>query len=487
MTDLRLMIEVVAPGLLTTVQDLGRPGFMGIGVTPGGALDRSALVLGNRLVGNEPGAAALEVTLLGPRLRFSGTAIVALTGAHLGASIDGDVLPSWQPFRVDPGAEIAFLPSAVAGPGARAYVCVAGGIDVELIMTSRSTDLFGGFGGWHGRALHAGDAIPVGASRSVPDDLLRRRLSVPPPERAPDRPIRAVLGPQEHRFTSDGIAAFFESDYRVLPQSDRMGLRLSGTAIELVNGADMISEGIAHGAVQVPGSGQPIALLAARQTIGGYPKIATAIAADLDALGQRRPGDPVRFEKSGVSEARSLALAYHAELGEGSVVVGPPSIPGWSSPPTGADEEITGMPAVEGWTPDGIARLVDALRGANVMTFRLELVSAGLTLDVSWQAPTDGVADPPAEALERGPMGHEAAGGEVVRAPLLGVFFRRPSPDEPVFVEEGQPVEAGATIGLIEVMKTYHEVTAPRAGASVAFLVEEGDTVEYGQPIAEID
>ena len=474
---------VLEPGLLTTVQDLGRPGLMRFGVTPGGALDRTALVLGNLLVGNEPGAAGLEITLIGPRLRFSKPAVVVLTGADLGATLNDVTLPLWAPAAVRSDDELAFLPTPTGA--ARAYVCIAGGVSVDLVMGSRSTDLFGRFGGWSGRALEAGDELPLVAPRAPIDHLLRRRLAHPPPKYDQNIPVRVVLGPQADLFTSDGLATFLDGAYAVSPQSDRMGLRLTGPGIAHRDGADLISEGIAHGAIQVPGDGQPIVLLSGRQTIGGYPKIATVIGADLDALGQRRPGHSVRFAAVDLQAARALTLTYHAALGDDAVMTEPRPVLGWTDdqPPREEDDDAK----MSAWNPVEVTKLVAALRNAGVSSFRLEVASAGLKLEVHWGASGPGLE---ADQSEVAAGSAKAAGAtppeDLVTAPLLGVFYRRPGPDQPPFVAEGESVEAGQPIGLLEVMKTYHEVNAPRAGLLIAFLVDDGQYVEYGAPIARL-
>lgn len=484
---------VLGAGLQTTIQDLGRPGLMRFGVAPGGALDRRALILGNRLVGNDAGAAALEITLVGSHLLASSPLVAALTGADLGATLNGASLPRWEPFLVGDGDEIVFQPGDAGTTGVRAYLCIAGGIAVEPVLGSRSTDLFGGFGGWDGRPLRAGDRLPVGEPAAPFNALMRRRLAGPHPVSDPAAPIRVVLGPQLDRFTYEGIAAFLGDRFAVAPRSDRTGLRLDGPPVAHARGADLVSEGIGHGAVQVPGDGRPIVLLAARQTIGGYPKIATAIGADLDRLGQLRPGDPVRFEAVDVATARSLTLAARAALGSATVTTRP-STPGIDAsrlpprPPVAEDDLESQAVA---WTPDAIAALAAALRDAEVSSFRLEIGSLGLRLEFDWVTGSRG-ADTgnedgglPQHTAPPDPGGAEAA-DEVVTAPVLGVFYRRSAPDRPPLVVEGELVEAGQPLGLLEVMKTYHEVTAPRAARVAAFLVEDGDFVEYGRPIVRL-
>ena len=476
---------VVEPGLLTTVQDLGRPGAMRFGVAPGGALDRAALILGNRLVGNPAGAAGLEITFLGPRLRFGAATVVALTGADLGATLNGAAAPCWVPVSVAAGDEIGFAPP-VNATGARAYLCVAGGIAVAPVMGSRSTDLFGGFGGWRGRGLRAGDHLPLGEAGAPLADLPRLRLVAPPPRHDPTDPVRIVLGPQQERFTDEGLATFLGAAFAVSAKADRMGVRLTGPAIAHHHGADLISEGIAHGAVQIPGDGAPIVLLAARQTVGGYPKIATVIGADLDGLGQRRPGDPVRFIAVDVPAARALTRDYLDRLDAGAVITALPPATGWS-PTEGTDapsDDEGGGDAAGGWDAAAVAHLIGALREAGVSYLRLEVATAGINLEL--RRGPDG---------ELGPAATEGAVAaskpdrdkDLVTAPVLGIFYRRTGPDQPPLAEEGHRVEAGQPLGLLEVMKTYHEVTSPHAGVLIAFLVEDGQFVEYGEPIARVN
>jgi KipI family sensor histidine kinase inhibitor len=281
-------LEVMEPGLQTTVQDLGRPGQGRIGVSPGGAADRGALIAGNRLVGNPEGAAGLEITLAGPRLRVLQPLRLAVTGADLGAAINGlRVLPGAM--RVaGPGDEIAFG-QGTAG-GARSYLCVAGGIDVPVRLGSRSTDLVAGFGGHEGRPLRAGDRLKVGPQRGTP-----RSPQIPARRQGDPTTLRVTRGPQLDRFPVWAWQALTNRVFTVSPSSNRMGVRLEGHTLIPTGGADIISEGLVTGAIQVTGEGQPIIMGGARATIGGYPKIATVIAADLDLIGQLAPCGQVRF------------------------------------------------------------------------------------------------------------------------------------------------------------------------------------------------
>lgn len=299
------MIQVQSPGMFTTVQDLGRYGYGPLGVSPSGAADPIALRLGNLLAGNPETGAALEMTLLGGTFLFTEDAVIAVTGSDFAPTLDGNPLPLWTSCKIRPGQTLKLGPTQ---SGARCYLCVRGGIAVKPFLGSASTHILSRLGGLEGRALRKGDVLHVhempaakfnGQRRFAPEVAARfGRRSV----------LRTTVGPQTDLFSSDAIDAFYKSRYRVTEQSNRMGLRLEGAALETPHSGQMISEGVSLGAVQVPAGGQPIILFVEQQTTGGYPKIANIVSADLPGVGQLRPGNEIQFELVGPEAARKLIV-----------------------------------------------------------------------------------------------------------------------------------------------------------------------------------
>lgn len=309
------MFNILDGGLLTTVQDLGRRGYERFGVPTAGAMDLFALRAANLLVGNPPEAAALEITLGGLRLQTTDDCLIAVAGADLSLQVHGWVLPPWGAILARRGWTIEF---GARKTGCRAVLAVAGGIAVPAVMGSRSTYLPGRFGGLGGRPLRAGDALPLGTA--APGILETAGRSLNPlilPNYSDTPTVRVVLGPQDDHFTDQGLATFLSGEYRVSSTSDRMGCRLEGPAIAHRGPAEIISDGVPLGAVQVPADGRPIVLLADRQTTGGYPKIAVVISADIPLLAQCVPGiSRVRFAAVSVEEAQSIYRRQFAALYE---------------------------------------------------------------------------------------------------------------------------------------------------------------------------
>lgn len=304
---------VVEPGLMTTVQDLGRVGQLARGVPTAGAMDPLALRLGNRVVGNPEDAAGLEFGFLGPVLEAADGPVrlaVAAGGCRprLARGEAETPVDPWRSLRLDPGDRLIVGPLSGVGNG---LVVVAGGVAVPPMMGSRSTYARAGIGGLEGRVLAAGDRLPVGAAA---EDGPEHALGGSADALYGDGPIRVVLGPQDDHFTEAAVAAFLSAPYRITKEADRMGFRLDGPALEHHEdkGYNIVSDGIATGAVQVPGNGLPIILLADHQSAGGYPKIACVASCDLPRLGRMTPGTTLTFEAVAVDDAEALRRGQEA-------------------------------------------------------------------------------------------------------------------------------------------------------------------------------
>uniref|UniRef100_A0A832EK29 Biotin-dependent carboxyltransferase family protein n=1 Tax=Desulfacinum infernum TaxID=35837 RepID=A0A832EK29_9BACT len=296
-------LAIEASGLLTTVQDAGRYGFQDKGVPVSGAMDRAALELGNELVGNTPGAAALEIFSGGFRARFLTEVSFTVTGFDPDVRLNGHGVDLWTPHTARAGDVVSIDAGRL---GLWHYLCLAGGIDVPFVLGSRSTYLRGRFGGLEGRALRPGDVLetePPGPS--FPLESLPQNLR---PAYAAHPTIRVVLGPQAEAFSPEAFDAFLGAPYVVSTRSDRMGMMLDGPRLKHRATADIVSEGVAFGAIQVPGEGLPFVLLADRPTTGGYTKIATVLSVDLPLLVQTAPGRSVRFQAVDLLEAREAHL-----------------------------------------------------------------------------------------------------------------------------------------------------------------------------------
>ena len=328
-------VLVERPGMLTTVQDCGRHGWQHVGVVPSGAMDSDSLQLANALVGNDLNLAGLEITLRGPTLHFQCDTLVALAGAQFDARVttDGRELPCPlnRPVLLHAGARLS-----IDQPrhGFRAYLAVAGGIDVPTLLGSRCTYLAAAMGGFEGRALKKGDQLPLasdaqalaharfgqlahGSATSTPNMPLQSvRWSVAPRSLPRDEPVvvRCVDGHHRELFSPEALAAFEAGSYRISPQSNRMGYRLLGARLERIQAGDILSEPTALGTVQVPADGLPIVLMADHQTTGGYAKIAEVAGADIARLAQLRPGQELRFVRCTLTDARALAQAGHQAM-----------------------------------------------------------------------------------------------------------------------------------------------------------------------------
>jgi KipI family sensor histidine kinase inhibitor len=424
-------IEVLDGGLLTTVQDLGRYGYQRYGVPVAGAMDVRALREANALVGNDGTEAGLEMTLVGPALRFDAEAAIAMTGGDLGPRLNGRPVPLGRPLPVCRGDT---LTCDGRRHGLRMYLAAAGGIDVPPVLGSRSTYLASGFGGYEGRALRAGDRLPLpgGARRTVNRSLTAPRR--PPAEPGGSVVIRVVLGPQDDAFTPEGLDTFLSAVYELSAASDRLGCRMTGPRIAHRRGADIVSDATAFGSVQVSGDGQPIVLMADRGTTGGYTKIATVISADLSLLAQASPGDRVRF--GAVDRAAAVAALREAEAAIAAIRQAADAGPAGAAGEDIYDEDHGAAFAAEG--VDDFARALDARTGG------------------------------------------ERASSAAVLAGMTGLVVA-------VMVAPGDEVTERQTLLVVEAMKMQNPVRAPRAGRVARVPVAAGAPVSSGTVVVEFE
>lgn len=304
------IFKVLKPGFFTTVQDLGRFGYLKCGVPISGAMDTFSHTAANVLVGNKPEDATLEVTLTGPELQALAKTQIAVTGGAVSLNINDQKAPMWQTLEVQEGDIISF---GKIENGCRAYLSVRGGINVPFVLGSRSTYVRGGFGGINGRPLKSGDEIEgftvslLDVQYVLPEKLVPKFTGI--------YHVHVVLGPQADMFSKKGVNTFFSSQYTVTPESDRMGYRLEGPAIQHKAKADIVSDTLLPGAIQVPKNGEPIIIMRDAPTSGGYAKIAVAITPDISLLGQARPGDVIAFSKITLREAQQKTREFYRLLG----------------------------------------------------------------------------------------------------------------------------------------------------------------------------
>lgn len=299
---------VVKPGLLTSVQDLGRYGHQASGVPVAGPMDSFSHRVANQLVGNDSHAATLEITLIGPELIADASTTMAIAGAQFEVTCDDRAVPIGASFTVTRGQRIKF---GRIVQGARAYLAVAGGIQTPPVLGSRSTHLVSHMGGFEGRALIAGDRVPIIDDATVRPQRKAAGLVLPSKGRAL---LRVIPGPQADWFEADALKTMDGVSFRISPQSNRMGYRLQGPPLVRVHDRELISEPLGIGAIQVPAAGEPILLMADRQTAGGYPKIGYVISADLPLAGQLAPGDFIEFNLCSQQEAVAALIARERQL-----------------------------------------------------------------------------------------------------------------------------------------------------------------------------
>ncbi|PLS14770.1 KipI antagonist [Bacillus sp. M6-12] len=313
------MLTIIKPGLLTTIQDLGRYGFQKYGVIASGAMDRFAHRVANILVGNEENAPTMEITLLGPQIEFNENVLISICGGDLAPMINGLPVRPWRSVFIKKGSRLTF---GSPRSGCRAYIAVAGGFSVPKVMNSSSTYLRAEIGGIFGRALKEGDQLRFGVpgilSKKMGESMTASMVERPftemdwsvaadiMPYSVTEPSVRITRGRQFHLFTNDSLESLFAERFQVTPQSDRMGYRLKGPSLQLENAEEMLSEAVTFGTIQVPSEGNPIVLMADRQTTGGYPKIGQVASVDLPLVAQMKPGEFIRFTEVSTQEAQRL-------------------------------------------------------------------------------------------------------------------------------------------------------------------------------------
>lgn len=304
-------IKIVKAGLFTTIQDKGRWGYQRFGMSVAGAMDHFATRVANMLVGNDEYAAVLEGTYLGPEIIFDCDEVIAITGTNMKPKINGEAIEMWTSIPVNAGDKLTF--SGVLR-GLRCYIAFSRGLDVPDIMGSKSTFTRGNVGGFEGRKLANNDEITLGERKLDSTGSYLPKKYIPLYEK--DQIIRVVMGPQDDHFTDEAIETFLNSSFKITSEADRMGYRLEGPKIVHKTVADIISDGIVFGSIQVPGHGSPIVMMADRATTGGYTKIATAITPDLSVLAQMSPGGSMNFKKVTVNESHELYKEYESKFAE---------------------------------------------------------------------------------------------------------------------------------------------------------------------------
>lgn len=463
---------IVEPGLLTTIQDGGRWGYQQYGVAVAGAMDHFSMEVANKLLGNPGQGPLLEMTLSGASFQVTEETYMAITGADMGARIDGNDIPMWETFLLKPGQTLSF---SLAKKGIRTYLALGGSFDLDPILGSLSTYLPGKMGGFKGRKLEKGDVISL---KNLDKDLEMRGFPESlRPTYSPGEEIRVVLGPQDDYFTDQGKEDFLSSDYSLTDKVDRMGYRLKGAKVAHLDKADIISDGILFGSVQVSGDGQPTIMMADHQTTGGYTKIATVISPDLCKLAQMKPGDKIRFKEVSPDQAQGIYKSWRRDLDK--------------IQETFID---TGRKDVEmdNIGVESIGKIMDYFASSEVNEmvfeygdFHLELKKNSKAGESKTSRPGKKKDDFPVQV--KNPVVEVDENIAQVKAPVDGVCYRAPGEGEEPFVEVGQRVAQGDTLLIIEVMKMMNEIKAPRDGVIKSIDFENEERVEAGKVILTIE
>ncbi len=443
-------IKVLQAGALTTIQDLGRVGYQKFGIPVTGVMDEYSFRLANILVGNEEGEAALEMTLLGPKLAFDADTVFAITGADLAPTLDGKKVPMFTSVLAKKGSVLSF---GVCKKGMRAYLAFAGAIDVPAPNGSKSTFMKSKIGGFEGRKLEKDDELLVDARAAESGLTVAREFYT---DIGTELSLRVVLGPQDDYFTEEGIQTFASKEgYTITEQSDRMGVRLDGAKIAHKETADIISDAAVIGSIQVPASGTPIILMADRQTTGGYTKIATVIKEDIGKLAQMPPKSKVFFDIVSIEEAQRLYRVFYDKLAKAKASLGKVE-----STASVATVQAAMMYAVGEYIAKG---------ESGMKKFKIRIDGEEHEIEIEDMAGgIDGSSASSANAVK-----------EQVVAPMAGNIIQ-------LAVKEGDEVKAGQLLLLFEALKMENEISANTDGKIGKIYVSVNDKIEAGAVLVDI-
>ena len=473
-------IRLTNSGMFTTVQDEGRSGNQRTGFSVSGAMDSYSFRLANLLAGNDSKEAVLEMTVSGASVTFTSPSVIALTGADCGPMLNGRPVNMYQSIRVETGNELQTGPMK---KGMFSYIAFAGGLELPEVMGSRSTSTRYGIGGYKGRALEGGDCIEI----KLPAEELKNHQSRHLPgmtviNETDVVEIRMIPASKSPYFRKEAVNHFLKSDYTVSARSDRMGYRLNGPKVEMMGAKDVFSEATVLGVIQIPPDGQPIVLLADRQTTGGYPVIGTVITADIPKLVQCSFGKHIRFSNVSLSEAQKL-LKQQEHFFE--TLKKEISEPNFTSENGLKNDRTAHHNREEEWDTGKIKTVVNAFNESSLTFFAYEDDAIRLEMDKRLIQPKEKVKKnrPEKNTLQEA----DTADRKIISSTLVGTFHDQPYPEGPPFVEEGFRVEAGQTVGRIEAMNLSHDVKTDVAGIVRSVFVRNGQMVEYGQPIMEVE
>lgn len=481
---------VLDGGMLSSLQDRGRAGYQQYGVPVAGSMDFQAMETANLLVGNGADEAVIEMTVNGGSYLAQGDLVVAVFGANMPMTVDGRPVRAGRAFLLKDGSELSI---GNAKAGLRAYMAVRGGFNIKEVMGSKSTYLQGKIGGFEGRKLQKDDLLCLAEEGFEPGDL----FSLPQDymdkyyedlaKNSKEAEIRVVEGPQEEAFTEEGLRTFYNSTYTISNNSNRMGYRLDGEKIEHVKGADIISDGIMFGSIQVPGDGLPLIMMADHQTTGGYTKIACVITPDLPKLAQLGPGARIRFKRVDYDMGLETYRSWRKKIDNIKEIFEVDDLK--------KDQEDLKRDGDMDMNLKDIEKLIQAFDSLNLS--KLDIKDGDFMLSLE-----RGVSGEVTNPVKAGPLKQKTYDAKQdiddnpspfesdtdrerpdlyeVKAPISGMCYRAPGEAEPPFVEKGTRVKKGQTLMILEVMKMMNEITAPVDGVIEEILFENEQKVEAG-------